>query len=324
MKEYDIRPKDLKKGQEEAFKKDIDRLREHGKQFKTVNCPSCNFSYLKGEYIEKDDFCYSKCDKCGTIYLNPRPTPQLLTQYYNNSEHYKYWSKYIFPKTEKIRREQIFKPRALKVGDAIATHSKRFFKVLSLMDVGAGYGTFCEEVKKLGIIDEVYAVEPSILHKECSKRGIKTYRQPIEQLDIKGIDCITAFELIEHLYDPKEFLNKCHDILNDHGLLILTTPNCHGFDISLLGEKSDQINPEHLQLFNINSLSLLLKNCGFKVIEVSTPGKLDVDIVKNKIKDGEYTPEPFLQPFLNTGDKFQKFLADKNFSSHLWVVAQLA
>lgn len=28
------------------------------------------------------------------------------------------------------------------------------------MDVGAGFGTFCEEVKKLGIFDRVVAVEP--------------------------------------------------------------------------------------------------------------------------------------------------------------------
>jgi len=335
MKEYGIRPKDLKTGQEEAFKEDIDRLLEHVDEFEAVVCPACGISkrvdlYTSGtKYFLKDNnafvkykFMFIECHRCGTIYILKRPSRKILDQYYANSEHYKYWSKYIFPKTEKIRREQIFRPRAEMVSGLVSDWSTLYKKKYNLLDVGAGYGTFCEEVKKLGIIDEIYAVEPSILHKECSKRGIKTYHQPIEKLDIKGIDCITAFELIEHLFSPKDFLNKCHDILNDHGLLILTTPNCHGFDIALLGEKSDQINPEHLQLFNIESLSLLLKNCKFKVLEVMTPGKLDVDIVKNKIKDGEYTPDPFLQSLLNTGDKFQKFLADNNLSSHLWIVAQ--
>lgn len=324
MKEYDIRPADLKKGQEEAFKKDIDRLLTHRGEFRAVVCPACNIRNKWARTIAyRVDLRFVVCDKCGTIFLNPRPTRRLIDQYYTNSEHYKYWAKYIFPKTEKTRREQIFKPRAEMVSVTMSEYKLIFDKDdINLLDVGAGYGTFCEEIKKHEIFNEVFAVEPSILHKECSKRGIKTYHQPIEKLDTKGIDCITAFELIEHLFSPKDFLNKCHDILNDQGILILTTPNCHGFDIALLGNKSDQINPEHLQLFNINSLSLLLKSCKFKVLEVMTPGKLDVDIVKNKIKDGEYTPEPFLQSLLNTGDKFQKFLADNNLSSHLWVVAQ--
>lgn len=72
-----------------------------------------------------------------------------------------------------------------------------------------------------------------------------------------------------------------------------------------------------------------MDRAGFSVLEVLTPGELDVDIVRNKIKAGEFdvSSNPFLQEVLvERGDilkgAFQKFLADNQLSSHMSVVAQ--
>ena len=74
--------------------------------------------------------------------------------------------------------------------------------------------------------------------------------------------------------------------------------------------------PNHINYFNIKSLSLLLNNSGFEVLEVLTPGKLDAELVRKKILNDEYdiSNNPFLKNILidewaSLGDEFQKFSA---------------
>lgn len=113
-------------------------------------------------------------------------------------------------------------------------------------------------------------------------------------------------------------------------MFILTTPNIRGFDLLTLGKLSNNIGgPNHLNYFHPDSLSYLLERCGFKVIEILTPGELDAELVRKKILAGELDVSncPFLKYILvdqwgTTGEIFQHFLAQNNLSSHLWIVAR--
>ena len=136
------------------------------------------------------------------------------------------------------------------------------------------------------------------------------------------------FELIEHLFWPKDFINACSKILSNDGLFILTTPNVKGFDLLTLGKLHINFaGPNHLNYFHPKSLVMLLQNCNFEVLEILTPGKLDAEMVRNKIISNEINTknQPFLNYVLldewdNLGKKFQKFLVDNLLSSHLWMV----
>ena len=206
-------------------------------------------------------------------------------------------------------------------------------KTKVLLDVGAGYGTFCEEIVKLKRFDKVIAVEPAHdLAETCRHKKLDVIEAPIEEVNLDEISVITNFELLEHLFWPRDFLHACHRALPEGGLLILTTPNIKGFDLLVLGGLSDNIGgPNHLNYFHPESLGHLLQRCGFEVIEVVTPGKLDAELVRKKIIDGRLSVEDpdrsFLQYVLidqweTIGDSFQHFLADNRLSSHLWVVAK--
>lgn len=80
--------------------------------------------------------------------------------------------------------------------------------------------------------------------------------------------------------------------------------------------------------FNPKSISLLLEDCGFKMIEVTTHRKSDAEMVRKDILSGalDISDQPFLQCVLieewdNVGDAFPKFLAVNRLSSHMWIVA---
>lgn len=327
--ENDIRPKDLVVGQQAAIKHDIDFLISHKEEFVYVNCPACDEDESALKY-KKFGLVYYECKNCKTIYTNPRPDSTLLGKFYAQSANYEYWNKYIFPASEKIRREKIFKPRVDKI---LAFCEKYDALKNSLLEVGAGFGTFCEELQSRNIFKKIVAVEPTpSLAETCRNKGITTIEKPIEKIILneeEKFDVVVNFEVIEHLHSPLEFINQCKKLLKKNGLFVVTCPNGKGFDIITLNEISNTIDHEHLNYFNPDSLSLLLQKCGFDILEVSTPGVLDADLVRNAVTEGGFSLEnqPFLKSILidnwkTCGKLFQEFLIANKLSSNMWIVAK--
>jgi SAM-dependent methyltransferase len=140
----------------------------------------------------------------------------------------------------------------------------------------------------------------------------------------------TSIESIEHVFDPEKYIRSIHDALGEDGILVLTTPNVEGFDLLLLKDKSDNTAaPDHINYFHPESITLLLERSGFKVMEILTPGKLDVELVQNKVLEGRISLDenPFLKRVIvddyeALGASFQCWLANNGLSSHMWVVAR--
>ena len=202
----------------------------------------------------------------------------------------------------------------------------------NLLEVGAGFGTFCEEIKRIGFFQHVIAVEPTPeLAETCRRRGLEVIEKPIEKVHLQTdkVDVVVSFEVIEHLFSPQDFLNSCASVVRPGGLLVITCPNVNGFDIIVLKALSDSVDVEHLNYFHPKSLAHLVEECGFEPLEVLTPGKLDAELVRKKILSGklDISSQPFLKQILideweRIGNCFQQFLADNWLSSHMWIVAR--
>ncbi|MDP3238428.1 MAG: class I SAM-dependent methyltransferase [Myxococcales bacterium] len=327
LSENEIRPQELMSEQQRRFANDIARLHEHLGRFVKVACPACGGTDSHFEW-EKYKLSYVSCASCRTIYINPRPPPDVLEHYYKSSENYAYWNDVIFPASEDVRREKLFKPRAERLIDICRRHGGEGG---TLLEVGAGFGTFGQEVTKRGFFKRFIAVEPTPdLASTCRKRGLEVLESPIEKVTLPdaSVDVIASFEVVEHLFDPSAILQKAARLLKPSGLMVVSVPSCSGFDVQLLCEKSSSVDVEHLNYFSPESLGLLFKRSGFETIEVQTPGKLDAELVRNKILAGEYAaPDPFLKTVLidrwdELGGAFQDFLAANRLSSHLWLVAR--
>lgn len=325
-----IRPSRLVQQMEKLCEEDRQWLLTHQNQFVPVNCPACGKNKFHEVFI-KLNVRFVECYHCKTVYANPRPSPGLLKQHYLNSKSYKFWCERIFPQSEPVRREKIFKKRV----DFIIEQCKRF-KVNpdTILEIGSGFGTFCLETQTRNFFKHVIAVEPiPELAEICRKRGLRVIQAFAEDLQASKItaNVIVSFETIEHVFSPADFLGVCHNILNPHGLIFLTCPNMHGFDTSLLREKSKSVGGEHINLFNPTSIKILLERGGFKLKLLQTPGVLDAELVRKSALAGEYdlTSQPFLKRVLideweTLGPPFQRFLAENLLSSHMQVIAQNA
>jgi len=328
LRETEIRPDELMGEQARRYASDVRRLLELKDRFVRVLCPACGVDSPRAAF-EKMGFSYVVCTRCETMYVNPRPTSEMLDFYYATSENYAYWNTHIFPASEPVRRGKIFRPRAARLVSICRRHQ---VKGGTLLEVGAGFGTFCEEVANLKFFDRIIALEPMpALAATCRTKGLEVMEKRIEEASLKGApaNAIASFEVIEHCFDPRQFLASCADLLAPGGLLLLTCPNAKGFDIEILRSLSSAIDTQHLNYFHSSSLSLLVTDAGFDVLEILTPGKLDVELVRKKALSGEFdlSGEPFLMEILlnrwdDLGDSCQQFIADHRLSSHLWLVAR--
>jgi 2-polyprenyl-3-methyl-5-hydroxy-6-metoxy-1,4-benzoquinol methylase/ribosomal protein S27E len=327
MKIYDLmRP--------EKMYKDIIRQREidgitfynkYNNDFVNVNCPACE---NKGKLLfEKYGFKHRVCENCKTIFCSPRPSEKLLNIYYNQFESPKMWTRLLL-ETDAERK--------------ILQHESRVNKIISIMsqkrgrnggiviDVGAGSGAFSSCLKKSEFFTKVIALDLSEdCINVCRKSGLDTICGTIWDLKDNSADLICTNDLIEHLFDPLNFLKKCYKVLSDGGNISIATPNGEGFDFKIFEDNTENITPpEHLNYFNCFSINLLLAKAGFQTIFLETPGKLDVEIVLNKRNKGYLINENnkyidfLLEQSEETLENFQKFLSENKLSSHMFIIGK--
>lgn len=328
LSETELCPPALLEGQEAAFARDIERLQDRRDEFVAVPCPACGTDDPQAAF-DKWGFAYVTCPRCRTLYMSPRPSPTVMDSYYATSENYAYWAEHIFPASQDARREKVNRPWLTRIVDFCERHG---VPRGTLVEVGPGFGTFAALAQESGAFERVVAVEANPdMAKSTADQGVEVIAKPIEAAaaELPGADVVCAFEVTEHLFDPQRFVRDCAKLLRPGGLLVLSMPNGRGFDIALLGPASLAIDPEHVNLFNPESLGLLAQACGFDVLEVTTPGRLDVEFAHDAIADGKVSlpQDAFLRRVLVEdydvlGWPFQQFLAEHGLSSHMWLAAR--
>lgn len=329
MKESEIRPKALFDEYLAAVQEDIVFFFKEKDGFVSVPCPGCGGS-VGGEGVKfvKDGFPYVKCPGCETLFASPRPPRAALDRFYRESRSSQFWVDRFYRETEEARREKIFAPRARDMVEKTRSYLPGI-KNPSFADIGAGYGTFLEEVRRLNYFGFFSAIEPfGPLADVCERKGFSVIRSPVEKADSVGFfHVVSSFELFEHVFDPEKFLAAIWRLVKPGGLFFMTTLSGAGFDLVLLGPRSKSLSPpHHLNFINPGSLATLLKRVGFETIEITTPGQLDVEIVLNANQESPVECDPFTRKILagnaDVRSNFQEFLRKNCLSSHVRAIAR--
>ena len=142
------------------------------------------------------------------------------------------------------------------------------YKSLNHIDVGCGNGAltvkFCKFFNKsLGIDLSEDGIK---FAKKYEDENIKFENESIENLieKDKKFDFVSAIEVIEHQYDPMDFLLKLSQITKKDGFIIISTP-FHGYFKNLL-----------ISILNLNDkhFTVLWKHGHIKFFSVKTFKKL--------------------------------------------------
>jgi Zn-finger nucleic acid-binding protein len=293
--------------------------------YQKITCPVCD---TEGKFVfNKNGFNFDECGKCKSIYMSPRPDKRSFNKYYTSSDSAKFWATTFYKLTAEDRRKKIWKPKSKLVYEKILKYS-RDAKVI--LDIGGGYGVFMDEFLKLGSKLNGVIIEPSRqLASICITKSHNVIEKFLEDVKKDDLDqqkkIFVSFELFEHLQCPKIFLEVLYNLMDSDDLFVFTTLSGMGVDVQVLWEHSKAISPPmHLNFFNPKSIQVLLEKNGFEVLEVSTPGKLDIDILSNNKKN---IKDHFWKNFLEYSsqdekNEMQKYISKNNLSSHMMVVCK--
>jgi hypothetical protein len=108
-------------------------------------------------------------------------------------------------------------------------------------------------------------------------------------------------------------------------LFIFTTLSGIGIDIQGLWEDSKSVSPpHHLNFFNPYSVKILTERIGLRVLQATTPGKLDIDILSSNI---DLIKDRFLKTLVKYASdaeklEWQKIIQDSGLSSHMMICCQ--
>ncbi len=231
--------------------------------------------------------------------------------------------------TSETRMVTQYEPRVRALSAAInkAGANRNHF-----LDFGAGVGGFAQAVKRSGSFGSVAVFDPdSEITTAVSSSDIEVYSGTIEDLPDCYFDAVSMNDVIEHVFDPGDLLKSLHSKLTDNGILFIVTPNSASIEYDLLNTKSRSVGPpEHMQYFRPSSISLLLKDSLFSLIDVSTPGELDVEILKEAIADKrcelnattKFLKNVFDKKDVDMDEALQKFIMENKLSSHMVAIAQ--
>jgi 2-polyprenyl-3-methyl-5-hydroxy-6-metoxy-1,4-benzoquinol methylase len=162
-------------------------------------------------------------------------------------------------------------------------------KNTKILDVGCGNGLMTNRLFREGY--DIYGTDGSIsgikiANKKNPERfyvqDLTSQDLPQELKDIK-FDTIISTEVIEHLYNPRGYVEFCKNVLfkNGGGEIVISTPY-HGylkyFVLAITGKMDKHLSAlwdgGHIKFWSKQTLTQLLEEFGFEVIEFKGSGRL--------------------------------------------------
>ena len=163
-------------------------------------------------------------------------------------------------------------------------------KDLKILDVGTGPGTFLKVASDLSHDAQGIDLSPAAVS-WVNEKGYKSSLCHLGEDDFEEeyFDFIHASEVLEHLYEPELIVKRITEILKPNGMVCFSVPN----DFSIVQYYANKIVSiekkywwvdikHHLNYFNQNSLTKLMKNYGLKDIFFMNTFPLDLFLLMGK------------------------------------------
>lgn len=243
----------------------LDATRNH------IPCNLCGSSQRQ-PYCPGNGLGLVRCQNCGLVYVSPRPDPNELyalygeTYFHNDESGVVGYSNYIADEAN-IRRTAARRLKRLS----------RWIQPGRMLDVGCAVGFFLDEARRQGWQPEGldvsnFAVDYARTHFDLPARAGSFTGMEFAP---ESFDLVTMWDVIEHVPDPKAYIQRAAAVLRPGGLLALATPDIESLPARLAGKRwvGYKLSEEHVYYFSRRTLAKMLEEAGFEVVEAQHVGK---------------------------------------------------
>jgi 2-polyprenyl-3-methyl-5-hydroxy-6-metoxy-1,4-benzoquinol methylase len=219
-----------------------------------------------------------KCKNCALMYANPQDRSSLAREISLSSggqidirQIRQGLDDFNVENSQYLRKQYIQQKDYTTILDFLDNRDKG-----SLLEIGSYAGVFLNTAKQYGW--DVLGIEPQSVARLYSegKYGLKIQPTTFEDSDIQEstIDVIVALHVIEHVFDPKLFVQKANILLKKSGILVLETPTYDSLSFKILKHRERSVRMDgHIYFFTEKTLRSLIEKCGFHVLKHETVGR---------------------------------------------------
>lgn len=259
-----------------------DRYQRVGDFWEDVNeCPVCGGTE-RSFFLTRMGLDIWRCKSCSHRYQHPRITFEKACELYADDK----TASDIYTQPIQKDIDQVKYQYGLDVIDQLNPPARK-----RIMDIGCGAGGFLEVAFANGW-DACVGIDANNRYADIYQEagGIQYIQSSFERLDRERLgtdyDCISLWNVLEHLFDLQSIVAEIKRMLKSGGLLLIMVPNVESLATRLIRERSATFNWKHVSHFSPNSLKALMSRHGLECVHMET-AITEIDNVKSYMS-GEY------------------------------------
>jgi len=249
----------------------------------TIACVLCGGT--SSLLCDKRPATYFRCNRCGFIVQHPPPPPDAFASYAETEYQGGLYAEYVRAREMKLEHFR----RRLTIVQSHCQSGR-------LLDIGCSCGYFLEVAAAAGF--DVHGLEFSASAIAAAAPAVRSRIRRVRVEDLTtgdgAFDVISAFDIIEHLTEPVEFLRRTRTLLSNNGWLVISTPDARHWLRPLMRSRWPMLQPmQHVSLFTGEALTRALTQAGYRHITIGPAFKvLSIDYLIGQL--------PTLNPRLYT------------------------
>ena len=254
---------------------------------------------------------YCRCPITGSLFLEQLPPAEIWSRLLKQVAQRRSSSQSFHSSLVGSRTDNVYVPKLDWVIDFLKMQDHDRTRILEVVTPPS---SFTRLLTDSGVFERVSTVdEMSLISADIA---------------LEAMEAAVLLESLDRVCEPRLLLEQLRRWLVPGGLVFISAVVSSGFDVAVLGTRDLYLYPpDRANCFSLKGLRSLLEDQGFELLEVSTPGVLDLEVVNAHAKDD---PKLALSDFerqlvksdAQTSEAFQSFLQQSGLSSFARVVGK--
>lgn len=270
-------------------------------------CAACGEAL--DQFGDLDGLAYGACRSCESVFLDPIPPADRWRQLLAEVNGFRHSPGAFHRDIAQSRADTVYGPKLEWLRSTLRIHGVRAPRVIDATTPPSDFTAMLRASGMFAAVDEADEMAPTPGAAE-------------------GADVVVLLESVDRVADPSALLRWASARLVPGGFVFLTALVRSGFDLAVLQFHNRYLYPpDRANCFTLAALQRLVTTAGFTLVEVSTPGVLDVQIVEAHLRGDATLPlsrfeRQLMEATPETRAAFQAFLQEHRLSSFARLVGR--